>query len=200
RLSEPRKRLDVLRQVIEKCSDQPELHFVVLGYFKGHDEQKLEWQRFVDLHPNVTWISDVRYWEAPSYFSAADFYLSTSGYTVGDFEGLSVASVQALAAGLPIVTTSSGGQREVVSDGVNGFLTHTGDAEALSIQLKTLCDLDSDGIESIRQLNVEKASAEFDIRRHALRYETVCWTLKNTIDAALPYDPGADTELLEFDD
>jgi glycosyltransferase involved in cell wall biosynthesis len=200
RLSEPRKRLDILCEVIEKCSDQPELHFAVLGYFKGHDEQKLKWQRFLDLHPNVTWISGVRHWEAPLYYSAADFYLSTSGYTDGDFEGLSVASVQALAAGLPIVTTLSGGQREVVTDDVNGFLTPTGDAETLSLRLKTLCDLKPQMLNEIRQRNVEKASAEFDIRRHSRLYETICWTLKNTIDAALPYDPSADTELLKFDD
>jgi glycosyltransferase involved in cell wall biosynthesis len=200
RMSEPRKRLDVLCGVIDACADRPDLHFLVLGYFRGQDAQQEEWERFLDRHPNVTWISGVRHWEMPAYYSAVDFFLSTSGYTGGDFEGLSLASVQALAAGLPIVSTSSGGQGEVVTAGINGYLTPAGDVEGLSAGLKRLCDLDGASLESMWQRNVEKAATEFNIQAHARRYETICSTLKNTVDAALHYDSEADTELLEFDD
>lgn len=202
RLAEHRKRVDILREVIEKCSDDPELHFMVLGFFKleSEPEQQKQWEEFVGRQANVTWISGARNWESPAYFSAADFYLSTSGYNSADFEGLSLAAVQALAAGLPIVTTASGGMGEVVTEGVNGFLTPVGDSKELIDRLKKLCRADESEIDSIRHENVQKASELFDIKAHARRYETICWTLKNTVDTALAYNPQADTELLDFED
>jgi hypothetical protein len=52
----------------------------------------------------------------------------------------------------------------------------------------------------MRARNVAKAAAKFDITTYARRYETIAWTLKNTVGPALPYDPGADTDLLPFAD
>lgn len=202
RLAEHRKRVDILREVIRECSDFPELHFLVLGFFKteSEPEQQKQWEAFVKSQPNVTWVSGVSNWESPAYYSAADFYLSTSGYSAADFEGLSLAAVQALAAGLPIVTTASGGMREVVAEGVNGYLTEVGDSSGLSARLKNFCSAPDTEINAMRKRNIRKASEQFDIRTYARRYETICWTLKNTVDAALPYDAEADTELLDFND
>lgn len=50
-------------------------------------------------------------------------------------EGMSNALLEGLASGLPLVATDVGGNREVVSDGVNGYLVPPGDAEALSAAL-----------------------------------------------------------------
>jgi glycosyltransferase involved in cell wall biosynthesis len=200
RLSEHRKRIDVLCQVIEQCANQTDLRFLVVGYFKNASAQQARWEQFVAAHANVAWVTGLSHWETPPYFSAADFYLSTSGYTGADFEGLSLAAVQALAAGLPIVSTYSGGQQEVVTEGINGYLTPPGNAAALSGRLKKLAATPPVELKPMRAANVSKASAQFDIRAYARRYETICWSLKGTVDAALAYDPKADTELREFAD
>jgi L-malate glycosyltransferase len=46
-------------------------------------------------------------------------------------EGLSMAVLEAMASGLPVVATAVGGAREQVVDGVNGFVTRVGDVAGL---------------------------------------------------------------------
>ena len=47
-------------------------------------------------------------------------------------EGLSVAVLEALASGLPIVATDVGAIREQVEDGRNGYVVAVGDCEAMA--------------------------------------------------------------------
>lgn len=53
-------------------------------------------------------------------------------------EGMSVATLEALAAGLPIVATRVGGMEQLVSAGENGFLYDWGDITALTSYLRRL--------------------------------------------------------------
>ena len=46
-------------------------------------------------------------------------------------EGMSVATLEALAAGLPIISTETGGAKELVDSGMNGYLFPVGDLEQL---------------------------------------------------------------------
>jgi glycosyltransferase involved in cell wall biosynthesis len=55
-------------------------------------------------------------------------------------EGLPKSLLEAAACGLPIVTTDAPGCREVVRDGVNGFLVPVRDAAALTAALRKLID------------------------------------------------------------
>ena len=49
-----------------------------------------------------------------------------------DYEGMSNAMIEAICVGLPIVTTDVSGVRELVKDGVNGFVVPCGDVVKLS--------------------------------------------------------------------
>jgi glycosyltransferase involved in cell wall biosynthesis len=53
-------------------------------------------------------------------------------------EGMSVATLEAMAAGLPIVVTRTGGTAELVEDGINGLTFQGGDVEALARHLRSL--------------------------------------------------------------
>lgn len=53
-------------------------------------------------------------------------------------EPLSRTHLEALAAGCPIVATDTGGTREVVADGVTGFLTAVADVAAMTLHLREL--------------------------------------------------------------
>jgi glycosyltransferase involved in cell wall biosynthesis len=53
-------------------------------------------------------------------------------------EGLSNAVIEALCLGLPVVCTRVGGNEELISDGVNGFLVSPGDDEGLSRGIASL--------------------------------------------------------------
>jgi colanic acid/amylovoran biosynthesis glycosyltransferase len=53
-------------------------------------------------------------------------------------EGISNAVLEAMACGLPVVTTDCGGMREAVTDGVEGFVVPVRDPEAMALALTRL--------------------------------------------------------------
>lgn len=54
------------------------------------------------------------------------------------WEGISMALLEAMASGLPVVATNVGGTPEVVRDGQTGFLTLPGDPQALAFAIERL--------------------------------------------------------------
>lgn len=54
------------------------------------------------------------------------------------YEGMSNVLLEAMAAGLPTITTDVEGTRELVEDGVNGIVVPVGDAKALAREMKRL--------------------------------------------------------------
>ncbi|MFH1170779.1 MAG: glycosyltransferase [Candidatus Vogelbacteria bacterium] len=65
---------------------------------------------------SIFFLGAVKHSLALQYMYAADFFVSTSS-----IEGLSIAYLEALAMGLPIIATKTAGTDELIKDGVNGF-------------------------------------------------------------------------------
>jgi len=71
--------------------------------------------------------------DVPELLANADIFVLPS-----DWEGVSMALLEAMAAGLPVVATTVGGTPEVVMDGVTGFLVPPRDPPALANALSIL--------------------------------------------------------------
>lgn len=69
--------------------------------------------------------------DIPALISAGDLLVHASWR-----EGLARVLVQALAEGIPVISSRAGGAAEAVSDGVNGFLFPIGDERALKLLLE----------------------------------------------------------------
>jgi glycosyltransferase involved in cell wall biosynthesis len=112
------------------------------------------------LEPHVRilgWRQDV-----PHLLAAGDVYMLPS-----DFEGLPRSILEAIAAGLPIVSTDVGGISEVVDDRV-GVLVQKGDAKALADGVIYMLNAKPD-VRSVAR----KLLAEFDINTMVQHQESI---------------------------
>jgi glycosyltransferase involved in cell wall biosynthesis len=85
--------------------------------------------------------------------------------------------IEAMAQGVPVVATKSGGPEEIVEDGTSGYLVEVGDSEAIAEKMALLL---SDPLlaQTMGAAGRARALAHFDIRRTAAR-------VQETFDAAL---------------
>jgi len=80
---------------------------------------------------SVTMVGPVPHERVRMYMQAADAYIQPSR-----LEGLSNATMEAMATELPVIATDTNGQAELISNGVNGWLVPPGDAESLRAALE----------------------------------------------------------------
>jgi glycosyltransferase involved in cell wall biosynthesis len=71
--------------------------------------------------------------ELAVYLAAADMFVLNTGY-----EGFSHQILEAMTAGVPVITTNVGGNREIITQGENGFLVRYNDEFNLVEAMKTL--------------------------------------------------------------
>ena len=77
-------------------------------------------------------------------------------------EGLPMSILEAMAVGLPIISTPVGGIPEAVEDGVNGFLIQPGDYKALAEKIDILAN-DKQLREQMGQNGYKIAKEKFDV-------------------------------------
>ncbi|MDD5645302.1 MAG: glycosyltransferase family 4 protein [bacterium] len=80
-----------------------------------------------NLGSSLEFVGEVPYDTAVKYYGAADVFLLTSGY-----EGTARVLEEAAASSLPVITAAVSGAKDVVKDGVNGYIVPIGDKRALA--------------------------------------------------------------------
>ncbi len=121
--------IESLNTLRNKMSD-----FIVIIVGQGEDLQELKSMvNKYGLNSHVKFYGRVPKTTLSELYTAADVFVlpSTS-------EGHSVALLEAMASGLPIVASDIQGNRESVEDGVNGFLFRTGSSENLAEKLEII--------------------------------------------------------------
>jgi starch synthase len=82
--------------------------------------------RLIPQLPGLRLIDKVPHRELPSLLGQCDVLVFPSY-----FEGLAQVQLEGLAAGLPIIGTEASGASDLITDGIEGYIVPTGDAEAL---------------------------------------------------------------------
>jgi glycosyltransferase involved in cell wall biosynthesis len=167
RMHPPEKNLSLLKQAIEAT---PGLHWLVIGYFHASARaEEAKWREFLADHERVRWVQDANPWDMRRLYAAADFGVSTS-----DFEGLGISTQDAMAIGLPVVATDSGGSRFTVVSGATGYLTPQCDPEGLVDGVQAMADLAPAERRQLGDAGMLLAAARFDpaevARRRCLEY------------------------------
>lgn len=123
RLHKVKNQEQLIRVFSELIQVEPNLRLMVLG--EGDTRAALEKQ----IHE----LGIIDYVSMPGmkknvseYLQQADIYVSTSLT-----EGLPLSILEAMSCGLPVVATDVGGTKDIVNDGVNGFMISKNDDKAL---------------------------------------------------------------------
>jgi glycosyltransferase involved in cell wall biosynthesis len=164
RLAEIKNYSLLLEALARAAREVPALKLVMVG--DGPERSRLEAAATrLELSGRVHFLGargDVRDWLALGHI----FVLPSL------YEGVSLALLEAMAAGLPAVVTRVGGNPEVVMDGECGFLIESGDTEGFARALVTLA---REGDLRVRMGRAARAriEAEFDLKKAVKQYEEI---------------------------
>ena len=165
----PEKRLDLLLRAMALLGrTAPGVRCQILG--TGPDRDSLEaLSRNLGLEGRVAFLGEQRCVE--NFFPSLSVVVNCS-----DREGLPLSLLEAMAAGVPVVATDVGGNREIVHDGETGVLVRPGDPAGLAAGIdRLLSDPRAAGTmaDAARSLVRERHSLEAMARRYELLYEEV---------------------------
>lgn len=105
--------------------------------------------------------------DPPGFLSNLDLFLLSS-----TSEGFSIATIQAMASGLPVIVTRSGGPEEIVTHGETGWMIEAGNPTAIVAALEKLAADPALG-HQLANAGKTHALANFDIEAMLAAYERI---------------------------
>lgn len=144
----------------------PEARFLAVGETDPEIERKArDLVRDLRLHDRFLFLGFRA--DIPSILRDLDVFVLSS-----TDEGLSIATIEAMAASKPVVVTRSGGPEEVVDDGRTGFLVPPADAEAIAARVIELLQNAELAGRLGRQAQAE-AQSRFSLGRMLSEYQSL---------------------------
>ncbi len=134
RLIERKGQHVLLKAMAKILHQQPDLTVVVHLVGTGDEEANLKrLATELDITRQVRFAGFVARERMPEIYRQADIFVLPS-----QNEGMSIALLEAMASGLPVIVTDVGGSYELVQPGENGLIVRWGDETALAESLATL--------------------------------------------------------------
>ena len=156
RLAEEKNWVTLLQAFAQAQKVQPAIRLVLLG--DGPQAEALkQLVGELGIAERVTFVGKVPFTEVPTYLKSADLFAFAS---ITETQGL--VTLEAMAAGLPVVAVDASGTRESVDDGAQGFLVQN-DAQDLANGILKL--VEDPGLMSKFKTAALKKSRAFDNTR-----------------------------------
>ncbi|WKD50741.1 glycosyltransferase family 4 protein [Microbulbifer spongiae] len=148
---EPVKGVRFLAQAVAAIDDS-RLHLVIAG--EGSESAGIR-----DILKNKIKSGHAHFLGNVSHREMSDIYRGADASSLPSFmEGMSIAGLEAMASGLPLIASDVGGTPYIVQDGVTGILTRPGSSEGLTNAILRLLhnrelsrDMGSCGLKTVRE-------------------------------------------------
>jgi teichuronic acid biosynthesis glycosyltransferase TuaC len=129
RLTKQKRIGDLLYAAKRVVWELPETVFIIVG--EGAERARAaSLCRSLGLDARVIFVGNVPYEQMPNYLAAADVFVLPSAY-----EGTARVRMEAVASGVPVVTTKVSGVSKLVFEGENGHIVPVGKAQELAGKL-----------------------------------------------------------------
>lgn len=149
---------DLLKALAILRVDKSNLKVSLLGYgaenLQSYCEQ-LKIENYIEFAGAVSMDERI------GYFRAADIFVLPT-YA----EAMPMSVIEAMAAGLPVISTTVGGIPEMIADGTDGFLIAPGDVNALAEKISFLIENENVRLEVGKRAR-KKAVEQMDFRQYA---------------------------------
>jgi L-malate glycosyltransferase len=126
---DPYTLIRAIPMVLKEC---PNTHFRMIG--GGSELSAIQNVIYPGIEDRKQYIGRVPIDAIPSYLNISDVYVNTS---ISD-SGLAASTAEAMACGIPVVTTDVGDARKWIKDGVNGFVVEKGNSWQLAEKIIAL--------------------------------------------------------------
>jgi glycosyltransferase involved in cell wall biosynthesis len=148
----------LIKSIYEVKKHITSIHLVILGvgYYSPFLEQIKLLIKELDLSDNITLIDFINREECLSVLQKSQFFVSTSRY-----EGLPYAGIEALMLKKPCIMTNVDGNKDLINDGINGFLTKD-ETNAIAERIIHLCK-NPKKIDIMGEASYQKFKSEFHI-------------------------------------
>ncbi len=122
----------LIEAVAELAPKYPQIYLKIMG--DGNAREKLEQlAKNLKLEDKIKFLGRIPREETTKYYQEARLFVLPSFN-----EGMSNAMLEALAVGLPIISTNTGGASELVVDGQNGFIVKFKDSQDIAEKIEEL--------------------------------------------------------------
>ena len=150
-------------------SKYPDIKLLIIG--EGEEKNKLETQiRGLNLEKNIFLLG--RKENVSNYLNASDIFVLASLW-----EGFGLAIVEAMACGLPVITTNVGGIPEIIKDKISGLLVNPKDFKILAQKIDYLLNLDADSKERFALKGRKIVEQKFPLEKMMTKYEELYYKL-----------------------
>ena len=159
-----RKGLSYLLEAMSRLHSKfPDVNIILVG--DGPERKRLEdLARRLNLDKNTIFTGAVEHDKLPDYYNLGDIFVLPSLH-----EGLGIVFMEAMACGLPVITTNKGGMVDIIEDEKTGFLIEPENSAQIEEQLLKLLRN-----ESLRKRMSDSAQAkainDFSWKSAAARY------------------------------
>lgn len=169
----PSKGYDVLIKAASIiCNSNPKVKFLIAGEKRGLLYENLkDMCMTLKLNSNILFVGYRT--RIASFLKGLDIFILPS-----ISEGFSLSTIEAMAAGLPILATRSGGPEEIIDDQVNGLLVDTNDPVALAEKISIIISNTSlrDKISNkAREIVQDKFSVDLMVAKYEDIYNNVTY-------------------------